>query len=529
MARRWIQLVGAGATGQAGPAGAGGMGTAAPNIVTATAAAAYFLNGNVSSFGFAGRITLPTGNPDYAHLAQINVRAYKPGSTLAILLCVIPRASFGATYVDYSAGTFTQSQTGIEAWSVDFQVENENGAPTGSPLPITPVNVQQSKVNSVTASEVGARFAEPVNRQPHLTIGLVPVLNGNQVPQWVTYWISIDASAGTPHWRIIDAQRMDSVGQTLNVDRLVEAATSDWGVATAVGIVPGDATVLVTSLPTGAMTCTPFSVAGIGAPAAGTITNATLGAITVKQDFTSGWQWPELDIVNWTESATDPNSWLVELLVRETNVSGTPSGDDRGQWRPWSVNRQMVGGARDSTPQILQITYRDPAGAYAAYHYLQMQIVTVNRKAVNPGDWSDPTIGRVQQCWTSGGTPNTAYLIQADYGTINASTSSLPVNYNATTVSSPSTVTPDLSTGTVQGYTLGAAVTVNLPTNARVGQEFILEFIQDGTGGRVVTLNASYRGNTDLPFDLSPNAATQIRVMVRPGPVYTISGVFTTT
>lgn len=59
-------------------------------------------------------------------------------------------------------------------------------------------------------------------------------------------------------------------------------------------------------------------------------------------------------------------------------------------------------------------------------------------------------------------------------------------------------ITPDCSTSNYFRVTLGGALTINAPTNAVDGQKITFELIQDGTGTRLVTLNAIFNFGTSI-------------------------------
>lgn len=59
-------------------------------------------------------------------------------------------------------------------------------------------------------------------------------------------------------------------------------------------------------------------------------------------------------------------------------------------------------------------------------------------------------------------------------------------------------ITPDCATSNYFRVTLGGALTINAPTNAVDGQKITFELIQDGTGTRLVTLNAIFNFGTSI-------------------------------
>lgn len=65
---------------------------------------------------------------------------------------------------------------------------------------------------------------------------------------------------------------------------------------------------------------------------------------------------------------------------------------------------------------------------------------------------------------------------------------------NATTLTDGATINLDASLGNLFRVTLGGNRTLAAPTNATDGQRIILEVIQDGTGGRTLTLTTGSSG-----------------------------------
>src|SRR4051794_37647300 len=85
MGKTWIQLNSAGAAGPPGAPGASGVGTPAPNITSATCAVSFQAWANVQQIVFSGTITLPTGDPQYAHLKAIEVYAIDPSGNAQLV------------------------------------------------------------------------------------------------------------------------------------------------------------------------------------------------------------------------------------------------------------------------------------------------------------------------------------------------------------------------------------------------------------------------------------------------------------
>lgn len=80
-------------------------------------------------------------------------------------------------------------------------------------------------------------------------------------------------------------------------------------------------------------------------------------------------------------------------------------------------------------------------------------------------------------------------------------------------------VTPDFSTGLNFAWTLTGNVTLAVPTNMENGQSGVINFIQDGTGGRTLSLNASIKkpGGTAPTLSTAAGAIDRCGYIVRGG------------
>ncbi|ADG70072.1 hypothetical protein Plim_4265 (plasmid) [Planctopirus limnophila DSM 3776] len=81
------------------------------------------------------------------------------------------------------------------------------------------------------------------------------------------------------------------------------------------------------------------------------------------------------------------------------------------------------------------------------------------------------------------------------------------------------TITPDANNGPVQSCTLTGAVTVAAPTNMSSGDFLNLVLIQDGTGGRAVTLSAFSLTSNSAAIDTTANKRQEIQIR-RDGSIY---------
>ena len=404
----------AGGGGKAGPQGipgvpgpAGATGTPAPVIATATASAIYGMSGNASTFGFAGIITLPVADPDYAHLAAIAVSARVVGTTGWTPVVSVPQSSFGVSSVGYAGDATQFPQSGIAYWEIQFVPLNESGAP--STALVIPVTVQASAVSSVSgAAEIGTRYVAPEDARTRLvsmTAGFVPVLNGGQVPQVVTYLVGKCAGAtwvdGSAVWTWINQQTMKTVGQQITFQQLAPGVDQTWKIAAVAGaqnsVSVTITTANLTTLYPGAVLSSAFSVAGLDLPSATAVTTAAIaagvsGANPYDKVRPDGTHYVEIPGVTWTDP-TDVNAAFMRITVQCVDVSGSPAPPDQGGTEvpfngPMDAMGDVVqpGCVRSTLP--LAFDY-NPVGS--AYVYMQYRYYEQNRNATSTADWSDPT------------------------------------------------------------------------------------------------------------------------------------------
>jgi hypothetical protein len=379
---------------------------AAPNITVSgtTAAASYGMWANDSSFGFAGRIILPTADPHYSYLAAVQVDAQLNGATGWTNVVTIPQASFGGSYVDYTGPVFEFPQTrASSSWTVRFTALNAAGSPTDSPITVS-VTVEASAVSGFTSAvEVGTRYIDPVNaatRLLSLTVGFIPILNGGQVPQNVTYLLSTDNGA-TYTW--CGWARMDTVGQQIQFARLVPGPAQTWKIAACSGAV-GSPSVAVTSanlatLYPGSVVSSGISISGLGLPAANAVTTAAIaagvgGANPYDQMRPDGSHYVRIPGVTWTDT-TDPNASFMRITVQCVDSGGSPAPSGQGGtevpfYGPLDALGDVVSPGAARATDILEFDY-NPVGS--TYTYMQYRFYYMNRNATNTADWN-PSAGK---------------------------------------------------------------------------------------------------------------------------------------
>jgi hypothetical protein len=86
-------------------------------------------------------------------------------------------------------------------------------------------------------------------------------------------------------------------------------------------------------------------------------------------------------------------------------------------------------------------------------------------------------------------------------------------NFNETTLSDGATINWDLAANQVCKVTLGGNRTMAAPTNNTAGAVYVLQVIQDGTGGRTLAWNAEFVWDPNGAPDLA-NAAGDVTIFV---------------
>jgi hypothetical protein len=156
----WTEQRAGGTQGVAGPPGPSSSSTPAPNVTSASVAVSYVLNGNgPQNVVFSGTINLPTSDPQYDHLREIDVYAINAAGVsfqIAALISatVYPATPFSGSTISYT-GIVEPQPSSVQTWSVSFVAVNEVGAPTASPVTVTGVGVSPASISALTGVEVG--------------------------------------------------------------------------------------------------------------------------------------------------------------------------------------------------------------------------------------------------------------------------------------------------------------------------------------------------------------------------------------
>jgi hypothetical protein len=347
MAIRAIRTTGGiGAVGPAGADGAAGVGTAAPNV-TATAAVFYTPYGHLAQFGFAGTITLPVSDPDYAHLVRIDVMAFDPSGN-GVLVCTL--SGWGGSSISYS-GLVDFQPAANQTWSVEFICSNESGAASTSPYTVSGLTVSAAGLTSTAASKQSGSESLDDNQGLHATVDVVPVVTGARFPQPVTNWLDKADGEG---WHNEGWETLTTVGQVASIDVFVplDPAQTGWKIASYAGAIDLDQ-----GPPSGFVQNT-FTMPAAGACSATGVTAAQrVGAIRYKQDDAGTWRWGVT--LQWQQPTLveDVNYWFSFFTVQRGYTSaGTwiPDPTDPGDFpalysgRKCTDSGQLSGGK--STP-----------------------------------------------------------------------------------------------------------------------------------------------------------------------------------
>ena len=369
------------ASGTITGSGAGSTGTA-PNITSATGIASYFLWANQSSFGFTGTITLPTTDPHYSDLVNISVVATGPDGKDT------PIASFTAPYtgstITYSGGIFEMPNS-VQSWTLTFICSDSTGTPTTGPYSIGSITVNPSAVTAVTAGEhSGGRYPASDTRLVHGLFDYTPTLGNNIVPQNVTLWISSYSDPTKFTW--IGWQPITTVGQTLQVDRLIPSSTQIWKIAVCAGAIGGDPSVALSSsdLPTGTVISAGFSVTGLSLPSASLIStllysspasgynpNWPYNAIT--PDGTQFWEISQIGYDD-TPCLADPEAFFVRITATSLDAAKTAISPEKAY-----AGTQVTGGVATFDP--LMGSYGPDSSGLSSNNmaYLRLKVYVCNR------------------------------------------------------------------------------------------------------------------------------------------------------
>lgn len=363
----------------------------APNITSVSASPYYGMQWNGSAFGAQGTINLPTGSGDYSHLKEIDISATLPDGS------VVP---VGTLYASFSGSTVTFKgpcnlpQTGsIQSVTLTFTCKNDDGVATPSPVTTT-ITVQASSVTGFSsAGETGTRhiIASNNDRLPYLTVGFVPVLNGNQVPQAVSYGISDDNGAT---WTPIGSKTVTSVGQQITCDRPVPGAVGTWKVYALTGAIPYDPTVKMTSLPAGAVASSGFSIAALAAPAPNNGITFNIGSFNYRQ---AGPEKTTIGVIN-PGNYTDPTSgtntdFFLRVTIEDIDASGNPVGPEKPH-----AGTQITGPGNSHPYDGCLITLNGQAGE-------RYRVYEANKQSTGPGDFANAATNTLQSVSYNGGTP----------------------------------------------------------------------------------------------------------------------------
>lgn len=319
----WVTISQAGASGFTPPPDA-------PNITGASCSAYYGMFGNASAFGLQGTITLPTGDPNYSHLKEIDIAATLPnGSSVAVQ--VLYDAWIGSTVTFKSPCTLPQVSTSTTV-PIIFTVKNDIGLSTPSPVTVN-VTVQASAVASISsAGEIGTRFIQQDqnNRLVYMTVGFVPAFVGAQLPQYETHLVSNDNGST---WTHLGPTLITSVGQQVKIVRPAPGTNQTWKVASAAGFLfappsgfDGIPDASLSSFYPGVVRSSGFSVATLGLPSASLVTLLSVTApgsgswpynATRPDDGSQYWLIPQVSFIE----AGDANTFFWRVTVQSLDAS----------------------------------------------------------------------------------------------------------------------------------------------------------------------------------------------------------------
>ncbi len=454
----------------------------APNITSAACSAYYGLSGDFSAYGLQGTITIPTGDAAYSHLKEIDIAATFPDGS---------GAPVGTLYAAFSGGTVTFKgpatlpQTGTsQTVTLTFTCKNDAGVATPSPVTVS-VTVQASAVTGFTSAvEVGTRYIDPADaatRLVRMTVGFVPILNGGQVPQNVTYLLSKDSGA-TFTW--INWQPMKTVGQTISFWSMAPGSTETWVVAAFAGAQPSVSVPItaanLTTLYPGAVVSSGFTVIGLSLPSATLISTLAIasgagGSFPYNAVRPDGSQYYSIPSISYTDVLTDPNAFFFRVTVQDLDASHNPIGPEQA----FFGNQVGSVGATQTSP-ALQGDYGTNGYAYTRtgnLAYVRLKLYACNRIDMTVASFSNSLCAARQSgvgsgagyvdvlVATSGAIPPGAIPGARVTGTVasaTSATSATTAGYatNAGSATSATTVPGSGVTGVITASTTGTQVTL---------------------------------------------------------------------
>ncbi len=388
---------------------------AAPNMPSATITAIYGLVDTASAFGFAGTIDMPL---TFDHLAYLHVSVRLLDGNVVAVVPSIPAPAPGTTSIDFTSDIkYIQDTTSDQNFSISISSEDENGLITAGPLTVV-VLVQQAEITAITSprevlvSGLPVLSVDPVNRLVSTEIGGIPVFNGGQVPQHVTYWIS--DNAGTS-WIWIGSKRIDVVGTEIIFWRLKPGTSSSWKLAMVVNSRPGDPNrrISTAQLPPGTFVSSAFTVAGLG------LASATLGVApaiappdTTHPDYSASWPYnkfdsdggqyweiPSIDIALDT-AYLDQNVFVLNVTMQDLDASLNPIGPEHIFHgvvpEDGVISLGVLMGAYGSDGFSYWRSYPYPGGTLANIAYVRAKFYASNRIDQTTAAWSNPAASILQ-------------------------------------------------------------------------------------------------------------------------------------
>jgi hypothetical protein len=325
----WISKTAAGPRGIPGPPGSG-TGTPAPNV-TGTAAWCFKPVDYGQVFGFSGVITLPTTDPNYSHLKQIDVVGVAPDGNRYRITFLRNWSGSSISYIGYVGSQPSTNQT----WSIEFQCFNENSVLTASPYIVASVTVYAPAISSLLGSEVPDARYQDAEQGLHMVISYTVSLANAQYPQFVRFWQDFNDGRGyvqQPDFQITASAQVIRIGDPVSVQGQQQPGDI-WVPA------PGQTAwkVKAQCLAGGAYVENSFTVTAVGQCLSDDITEAQFNPNPASGDILNyavtspgiyWWDYYQLQFKQPTLSK-DPNYWFTFVSVqlgRAITGVGTVSG-----------------------------------------------------------------------------------------------------------------------------------------------------------------------------------------------------------
>ena len=306
---------------------------AAPNItgVTGLSASHVIVNG-APFYLFTGQIGLPTTDPNYAHLKNIEIQALNnaTGASYWLSQGEIASASFGSlTSIPFKDQELpAASTTDTPSFTLTFWVKNDANALTPNPVTNT-VTVDAGVIESIGVTDnTAARVLIQGPNVATVHLEITVTLDADHGPEPITIWIYAPDYANSygGAWRYLsNPYQIGGSGATTTIQidtglYVPNSSEENWQAA----IFLGDIANLAGGPPeTSGPNVVTFTVNGYGPPLPTDLTGCSLGPLSYTLATNGFWEWNLPYTLNIPSGIADVNFWYGALWVEKGKWDGT--------------------------------------------------------------------------------------------------------------------------------------------------------------------------------------------------------------